>query len=209
MNKFLKTIIWVFTALIFLLAFLVMLLGIVSIKKGKIMKIFGYSYSVVVSGSMEPEIEVGDIIFFKDYNYEELEVDDIIIFYNPEEEKNICHRVKEITEEGIITKGDNNMFEDSFIVKEEDLIGKITKHGRCLGIGTVVTDGRIVLILVVIAAFAYLIVSEIFSIYSVIQKKKILEMKEKKNKDALDQIDLKKMEEEIKAKLLEEFTNKE
>ena len=70
---------------------------------------FSSIYSgVVVSGSMEPEIEGGDIVI-ADGN-EPAEVGDVILFEQGED--TIIHRVIGVTNNGYITQGDANQFPD-------------------------------------------------------------------------------------------------
>lgn len=74
----------------------------------------GYGATVVLSGSMEPEFYKGDLIFVKETaDYGE---NDIVVF----QEGNILvvHRIIEIHEEEIITKGDANNVADKPITKE-------------------------------------------------------------------------------------------
>ena len=53
---------WVITAVLSLMVVLLLIFGLSSIKQGKMVKLFGYSYSVIVSESMVPTINVSDII---------------------------------------------------------------------------------------------------------------------------------------------------
>jgi len=83
--------------------------------------------SVIATGSMEPEIAVGDIVIsMKDPK--EIQVGDVIEFYR--DEAWIVHRVIEIKNEGggplYVTKGDNNPVPDS------DLVDPRTVRGRMI-----------------------------------------------------------------------------
>lgn len=76
--------------------------------------------AIVVSGSMEPEIHTGSLVFI-DMKKTEAEVGDIIAF-----EKGsifVTHRIEKITEEGYITKGDANKTADMGVVTEDAVIG--------------------------------------------------------------------------------------
>lgn len=69
---------------------------------------FGYGAAVVLSGSMEPEFSVGDLILVR--KTENIEVDDIIVYQTS---SLIVHRVVEVNENMITTKGDaNNVADD-------------------------------------------------------------------------------------------------
>jgi len=89
-------------------------------------------FFVVSSGSMEPGLEVGDIIVVSGRNqYEELKVDDIIVFTLPTDSKRvIVHRINSIDKDGergieIKTKGDNNPNVDGWTVLEKNYIGTV------------------------------------------------------------------------------------
>ena len=91
--------------------------------------ILGYSPLIVMTGSMEPEIKKGDIIFVKSISQENLKNGDIITYYIPEGEKTITHRIIDISEKnGKIfykTQGDNNNTPDSNLVSYDQIIGTI------------------------------------------------------------------------------------
>ena len=87
--------------------------------------------SVIATGSMQPEIDPGDVILvekIKDMDgINELKIGDIIQFKR--DSILISHRIIDISEgeEGINfkTKGDNNSSEDEELVKPENIKGKI------------------------------------------------------------------------------------
>ena len=81
---------------------------------------FGYRIYKVASGSMEPYLKVNDIIIIKKSN--NYKVNDIITYKVDKEY--ITHRIVEIDNEKIITKGDFNNTEDKPI-KKSDVIGKL------------------------------------------------------------------------------------
>ena len=86
---------------------------------------------VVSSGSMIPELEIGDIIIVSGRDkFDELKNKDIIVFNLPTDYKRvIVHRVQEIKTESeqiqIKTKGDNNPYVDGWTVIESNYIGKV------------------------------------------------------------------------------------
>ena len=69
---------------------------------------FGYGLAVVLSGSMEPELSIGDLLFVKET--EDYKENDIVVFQ--EGNTLIVHRVIEIDGETITTKGDANNIAD-------------------------------------------------------------------------------------------------
>ena len=89
----------------------------------------GYFPMIVLTDSMDPEIQSGDLIFCHTVEAEAVQVGDIISFYDPMGNGStvVTHRVMEIKDEdnelSFITKGDNNNTEDQMPVQAEDVIG--------------------------------------------------------------------------------------
>ena len=109
---------FILSIILYVLIFLIILIGSVSIYhrvQDKPFSIFGYSFSYVVSGSMEPKLEVGDVILSKELDsYNDLQEGDIITYKSGEgalQGHYITHRIHSIEyENGEIsyfkTKGD-------------------------------------------------------------------------------------------------------
>lgn len=84
----------------------------------------GKSFELVASSSsMEPFILKGDKIKAVKLSLDDLEVGDIVLFFDEEIGELIVHRLKQKNPK-IITKGDNNLLPDVF-VKKENILGKI------------------------------------------------------------------------------------
>lgn len=83
--------------------------------------VFGFSSAVVVSGSMQPQIAVNDMVITR--RSAQYEVNDIIMFHSGNSV--VTHRITQKTSQGYITKGDANNTEDSQIVTEENIVGKV------------------------------------------------------------------------------------
>lgn len=89
--------------------------------------IFKYTLVAIGSNSMQPNISRGDaVIIEKLKNYGSLKEGNIIIY--KKEDKIVIHRIVEIKKEEdkyyFITKGDANKTVDTWMVKEEEIIGK-------------------------------------------------------------------------------------
>ncbi len=88
--------------------------------------IFPVFPSVIVSNSMNPIIEKGDLIFIDRISFDDLEIGDIIQYQL--EDIQVVHRIVRLeSDEGIkylITKGDNNNAEDVNPVGQEQVKGK-------------------------------------------------------------------------------------
>lgn len=84
----------------------------------------------IQSGSMMPEIQVGEIVFV--VNQKQYQEKDIIT-YQTEDGYFITHRILKETSMGYITKGDFNNTEDELIVKSNQIKGKVIFHSKILG----------------------------------------------------------------------------
>ena len=112
MKKISKFILYIFGGLLLVLAIVFIISGTRSIKNNSLIKIFGKSYSIVETDSMEPTILIGEIIIVEEISYQEVrEMLDNgeqpnIVFINHLGLK-IVHRAVDQDSLGIITKGDN------------------------------------------------------------------------------------------------------
>ena len=97
--------------------------------------IFPIKPIAIATGSMEPELHVGDVAVIKKCTANDVEEGDIIEYQM--EGYTVIHRIKSKTQKNgqftFITKGDNNNTEDSEPVSEEQLIGKVIFKVRFLG----------------------------------------------------------------------------
>ena len=99
------------------------------INKDEVPSIGGTLPLIVLTDSMHPEIDSGDLIICNTAEAEDIKVNDIISFFDPAGNGTsiVTHRVIEIVEEdGEIffrTRGDNNNTEDKELVPAENLVG--------------------------------------------------------------------------------------
>ena len=116
-----------------LLGTLILLLVIVSCLPLTVPRLFGYEIYEIVSGSMEPEIPVGSVIYVKNVQPEDIEEEDVIAFWSGSSV--IAHRVKQnkVVEGEFVTKGDANAAEDLKAVSYSELIGRIEYHFPVVG----------------------------------------------------------------------------
>lgn len=89
-------------------------------------KVFGYENFAVISGSMEPNIPVGAIVYVKETAFQDLAKGDVISFYTSETTR-VTHRIIEIDQESesVITQGDANNVRDADSVIYSHIIGKV------------------------------------------------------------------------------------
>ena len=113
---------------------------------------FGYKNFIIVSGSMEPNINIGDAIFIKEVPEEELKIKDVISF--DEEGVIVTHRIIDIIEEDGIrkykTKGDNNNTADKEMTTYDKIEGKYQFKLNKFGIFTEILKNPITLIALVL-----------------------------------------------------------
>lgn len=128
----------------------------------------------VQTGSMEPTIKVGDLIFIK--KSKEYKEGDIITFLSGtgKSRVTITHRITKVTDENtFVTKGDANAAEDIDRVKYEDIFGKYIFKIPLLGypINLVKTPlGFLILIVIPAVIISY---EELKKIKNEISKKQI------------------------------------
>lgn len=88
--------------------------------------IFGHYPVVVLSGSMEPTYKVGSIIYYEQVESDELKKGDVITF-NEKNNKMVSHRIVNIDNGLIETKGDANNVSDVNKIRFENVKGKVGK----------------------------------------------------------------------------------
>ena len=85
-----------------------------------------FKSSFTNTGSMRPMIGENTTCFFERINFSMLSIGDVIAF-SRFDNVSVSHRIVELDEDFIgvyaITKGDNNLNRDSYLVRESDLIG--------------------------------------------------------------------------------------
>ena len=88
--------------------------------------LFGYHPLIVLSGSMSPTYKVGSVVYYHQVDKEEIKEGDVITFVR--NNNYVTHRVVEVGDDGLRTQGDANKVADDFVVKYEDVEGKVTKY---------------------------------------------------------------------------------
>ena len=149
----------IFKIIIYTVLILVIIFNLISMLSMKFSNseypiIFGYTYFNVVSGSMEPTIDIGDDIVVK--LTKDVSENDVITFV--EDGAFVTHRIVRIDGENIITKGDNNDSEDD--PKTIDaVVGKLVLVIPLLGkIRYTITNVYFVIVLILVYII-YLFVS--------------------------------------------------
>lgn len=85
---------------------------------------WGYKPLVVISGSMEPILKVGGILYYEKYDINDFKKGDILVYKT--KKHIVSHRVVKRVNNGFITKGDANKTIDRKVVKSTQILGKGT-----------------------------------------------------------------------------------
>ena len=124
--------------------------------------IFGIYMFNIVSESMEPTLNINDVVVVQKCEPSQLQKEDIITF--KQEERVISHRIIDIKKEkGIIkfeTKGDNNEIPDSDLVEVGQIYGKVRFSIRKIGnIVNYIQNARGFINIAIFAVIVYILVS--------------------------------------------------
>lgn len=117
-------------------AVLVGVLGVGLIGGAVIVQVEHLRFEPVLSGSMRPGVQPGDLVVLKPVPVKQLRVGEVIAYLPPRQTVPIMHRIVSINANGIITKGDANRVADPWgRVKPqsssvEHLVGVIPKIGE-------------------------------------------------------------------------------
>lgn len=102
---------------------------IYSERTGEKPTVFGYTPTIVVSGSMLPTLEINSMNIIKNCGVQDVYMNDIVVYWSDDLRINIIHRVIDIKyedgEKKFITKGDNNPVVDSGYVTSDNIVGKV------------------------------------------------------------------------------------
>lgn len=92
------------------------------------LRLVGMNVFIVQSGSMEPELHVGALVYVSKADTADLGVGDVITF-RLSEDTLATHRIIEVVQDSgsvaFRTKGDANEFEDSNLVAPENVVGRV------------------------------------------------------------------------------------
>lgn len=115
----------------------------------------GIGSYAVTTGSMEPAVESGALVFVRSSG--DYEPGDVVTFTRAGE--TVTHRVVRETDQGFVTKGDANVGVDDWRVRDDQVVGEVVVtvplYGRLLAIvGT--TTGYVALVLVPVTVLSIL-----------------------------------------------------
>jgi len=152
----------IITSIILIAAIIFTAYVMICAARHKAVDVFGKSVLKVVTGSMEPSINVGEYIVVEKVDRSALKNGDIISFYSEQTDiygMLVTHRIVDIQEDGtFITKGDANPIEDSVAVKPDRIVGKYTGKARFfIWVNSFASPRKLLMILVIIPVFAIFI----------------------------------------------------
>lgn len=141
--------------------------------------LFGNELLVVLSGSMSPTFNTGSIVAIKPVKFEEIQKDDIITFRDLDQ-RTVTHRVVDITEGKLVTKGDANDGKDSNLVTPDRIIGEVQYWVPLAGYLVEFVNSKTGMLVFLGVPGVYLIVSQLWKLFRLLKE-------EEANQDAKPQ----------------------
>lgn len=160
----------------------IIVIGVSSANKMNVINLFGYKSYIIKTNSMEPTININDVLITKKVNKDEIKTGDVITFIKNGEV--ITHRITQIDENGeYTTKGDNNNIEDSFTINYDNIEGKHILTIPYLGRIVEILDNKIVFLIItlIILMFIFITIQKQERKDERKEKKKIEDEKRKNN----------------------------
>jgi len=127
-----------------------------SIRNNKVPKVLGYSFSIVMTGSMEPDIKIGDLIVTQKKNI--YNVGDYVSFYydydNDGKKESLTHEIIRIDGNQYTLRGIAAREDEVQIVQKEDIYGEVvavsSSFGKFLGTDFVYYRQYVLLFIIII-----------------------------------------------------------
>ena len=181
-KKVFKIIFGIIKALCVLLALIILLIiGVQRVSNNKV-NLFGFGVYTIITESMYPEYEVGDMIISHKVPLDELK-EGMDVVYQGEvdtfKDKVITHRIKSIDGEKIQTRGINNDFDDPQI-EYDQVYGKVIYKFAIISLFSKLMNDTILFYFIIFIPFSLLIFFDVVGMIN--DKKKLEEEIEKENK---------------------------
>ena len=166
-NKVLRILAMIIKAIVsFFIIIVVSIIFIQRISDNKL-TLGGYSIYTIITESMVPKYNVGDMVIAKKIPITELKVNDDIVYLGNKNDfagKIVTHQIIEIEKKGnelyFHTKGIANMIEDP-LVEEKQILGKVIMKGTILSLISKIVNNPYGFYFVIFVPFAILLVMEI------------------------------------------------
>lgn len=141
-----------------ILIYNVILIIISSANEINVISILGYKSYIIKTNSMEPTINVNDVLITKKVEKEQIKVGDVITFEKNDEV--ITHRITKIDENGeYTTKGDNNNIEDTFKINYDNIEGKHILTIPYLGKIIEILDNKILFLIITLIILIFMLIA--------------------------------------------------
>lgn len=126
-------------------------------------RVFEITPFAVVSGSMEPHIKVGSVVYAKKTQFDKIEPGDVITYVLNEDLMVATHRVieKDSKEKTFITKGDANNTKDAKPVLFENVLGVVSFSIPFLGYIALFLQEKYFLIMLVLIYVSLFLVDKL------------------------------------------------
>ena len=132
-------------------------------------KLFGFGVYTVVSESMLPEYEIGDMFLSTEVEEDDIKVGDDIVYLGEKDsykDKVITHRVIRVeADKTIVTKGINNDMEDPPI-KYKQVYGKVSVRLLILSLFSKLMNNNILFYIIIFVPFTILIFLDTKDLFS-------------------------------------------
>ncbi len=162
-------------------------------------RILGYSISYVPTDSMEPTIEAGDYILFRQISFDEVQSGDVIIYRSKSGTiagSFIVHRVVEKNSTYLITQGDHNVLADTEPVTADMVYGKYICTLSAMSIFG--SSSRPIVFGILVTAFALLLILQFVSTWIQFRKNKIAQEHRSLTEREIEELKKEILEEELK-----------
>lgn len=166
-----------------LIAVLIFFMGFILVMKmrGENPSIFGLNIYYIATPSMEPTLEVGDIIVSKNVkDYSKLKVDDVITYkgeVGSYSGKLITHQIIDIKENNgvytFITKGTKEGATVDPEVREDQVVSKMLFEVPLLGKIVTLMNNKVVFFFVIIVPFAVMLFFECINVVKICKKEEV------------------------------------
>jgi hypothetical protein len=83
-----------------------------------------------IGPSMNPILRPGDRLHIVSYDFQEVRGGDVIVFIPPGGDSKVVHRVISVNSDGIRTRGDNCNHADDWVLRRENILGRVVAAQR-------------------------------------------------------------------------------
>lgn len=80
--------------------------------------------------SMNPTLKAGDGLRVVPYENTRISVGDVVVFHTAQRKGHVSHRVISVDDRGVRTRGDNNIYGDSWILRPDEIAGRVISARR-------------------------------------------------------------------------------